>query len=139
MKKTYIDPTEEAAIALFSKGIPGEVVMLNMIKFKDIADYSDFPQLAPSKEISGEQAYQIYMKHTQPFLTESGGELMFIGTADQYFIGPNDASWDLVFLVKQKSLQHFMAFATNEGYLAGIGHRTAAVADSRLLPIQPKL
>ena len=25
--------------------------------------------------------------------------------------------------------------ATNEGYMAGIGHRTAALEDSRLLPI----
>ena len=138
MKENYINPTDAAAMALFSKGIKGEVVMLNMIKFKDKADYSEHPQLAPEKDITGEQAYQIYMQHTQPFLVESGGEVIFMGTAAEYFIGPADASWDLVFLVKQKSLQHFMAFATNEDYLAGIGHRTAAVEDSRLLPIMPK-
>jgi hypothetical protein len=28
-----------------------------------------------------------------------------------------------------------MAFAVQEAYLAGIGHRTAALADSRLLPM----
>ena len=28
-----------------------------------------------------------------------------------------------------------MAFARDEAYLAGIGHRTAAVEDSRLLPL----
>lgn len=38
-------------------------------------------------------------------------------------------------LVRQSSVQAFMAFATNEAYLAGIGHRTAAIADSRLLPL----
>lgn len=138
MKNNYINPTDEAAIALFSKGIKGEIVMLNMIKFKDVADYSESPQLAPDKEITGEQAYQLYMQYTQPFLAESGGEVMFIGSAAEYFIGPADTTWDLVFLVRQKSLQHFMAFATNEDYLAGIGHRTAAVSDSRLLPIIPK-
>ncbi len=134
----YINPTDAAAIALFSKGIEGEIVMLNMIKFKEVADYSEFPQLAPDKKVSGEQAYQTYMQHTQPFLAESGGEVIFMGTAAEYFIGPEDQSWDLVFLVKQQSLQHFMAFATNEDYLAGIGHRTAAVEDSRLLAIIPK-
>jgi hypothetical protein len=29
-----------------------------------------------------------------------------------------------------------MAFASNAEYLAGIGHRTAALEDSRLLPLQ---
>lgn len=136
--KSYINPIDEAVTALFSKDIKGEVVMLNMIKYKDIADYSDFPQLDPGKEISGEQAYQAYMQHTQPFLAESGGELIFIGSAAGYFIGPAETIWDLVFMVKQKSLKNFIKFATNEKYLAGLGHRTAAVADSRLLPILPK-
>ena len=33
------------------------------------------------------------------------------------------------------TLADFMAFASNEAYLAGIGHRTAALEDSRLLPL----
>jgi hypothetical protein len=37
--------------------------------------------------------------------------------------------------VKQNSVESFMAFASNPKYLAGIGHRTAAISDSRLLPI----
>jgi len=139
MKEKYINPTDAAAIALFSKGHEGEIVMLNMIKYNDNADYSENPQLAPNKTITGKEAYQLYMQHTQPFLAESGGEVMFMGTASEYFIGPAETTWDLVFLVKQKSLQHFMAFATNEDYLVGIGHRTAAVADSRLLPLFPQI
>ena len=38
-------------------------------------------------------------------------------------------------LVQQTSLQEFFAFASNEAYLAGMGHRIAAVEDSRLLPV----
>jgi hypothetical protein len=33
------------------------------------------------------------------------------------------------------SVDDFFAFASNPAYLAGIGHRTAALEDSRLLPI----
>lgn len=134
----YINPTDEAAMKLFSSGLEGEVCMLNMIKFKVKADYSGSLELAPKEEISGEQAYQLYMQHTQPFLADSGGEVIFMGTGNDYFIGPTDEQWDLIFIVRQKSLKHFMDFATNEAYLAGIGHRTAAVEDSRLLPISPK-
>lgn len=38
-------------------------------------------------------------------------------------------------LVPQTSLASFMAFAADQGYLAGMGHRTAALEDSRLLPL----
>ena len=50
-------------------------------------------------------------------------------------LGVDDEHWDVVMLVKQSSLASFMAFASDAGYLAGIGHRTAAITDSRLLPI----
>jgi len=39
-------------------------------------------------------------------------------------------------LVEQASAASFLAFAGDPAYLAGIGHRTAALEDSRLLPLQ---
>jgi len=135
MKQTFIDPTAEAGAELFSRQIKGEMIMLNMLRFRDVADYSDFPELAPDEPISGQEAYQKYMTHTAPFLQESGGELAFAGTASKYLIGPDDQRWDLVILVKQQSLDDFMKFTSNEEYRAGMGHRTAALADSRLLPM----
>jgi hypothetical protein len=41
----------------------------------------------------------------------------------------------MAMLVRQKSVDSFLAFASHEGYLSGIGHRTAALEDSRLLPL----
>lgn len=38
-------------------------------------------------------------------------------------------------LVRQRSVSDFIAFASNQEYLAGTGHRTAALEDSRLLPL----
>ncbi len=38
-------------------------------------------------------------------------------------------------LVRQRSVEAFIAFASNRAYLDGLGHRTAAVEDSRLLPV----
>jgi hypothetical protein len=38
-------------------------------------------------------------------------------------------------LVRQQSVASFMAFASHEAYLAGIGHRVAALEDARLLPL----
>ena len=52
-----------------------------------------------------------------------------------FFIGPQSERWDRAMLVRQSSVQSFLAFASHEGYLAGYGHRLAAIADSRLLPL----
>jgi hypothetical protein len=138
MKTNYLVPTRESGASFLRRNITGEVVMLNMLRVREIADYSGSPGLEPAKPISGREALQLYIEHTLPFLEESGGELLLVGDGGQYFIGPEDERWDVVLLVRQRSVDSFMAFASHPGYQAGIGHRTAAVLDSRLLPVVPK-
>ena len=133
--QAYLEPTADAGRALFQRGIAGEVVMLNLLRLRAVADYSASPQLAPPQPISGAQAYDRYIAHTLPFLRESGGEILLLGEGGPFLIGPPGERWDRVMLVKQSSVQAFMAFASHQPYLEGLGHRTAAVEDSRLLPL----
>ena len=135
MKNTFIEPSQESGAALFRRNIPGELLMLNMLRLRETADYSDTPELAPSTPITGREAFQRYIDHTMPYLKESGGELVLLGKGGQFFIGPGDEQWDIVMLVRQSSIDNFLAFASHAEYLSGIGHRTAAILDSRLLPI----
>jgi len=111
------------------------LVMLNLLRFREQADYSDSPELAPAEPVSGAAAYQRYIEHTLPHLQRSGGELLFLGSGGHFLIGPPDERWDAALLVPQGSVADFLAFASNTEYLAGIGHRTAALEDSRLLPL----
>lgn len=133
--KTYLEPTQESGRAFLRRDIAGEVVMLNLLRLRDVADYSAHPELAPGRSISGAEAYDRYIAHAMPYLTASGGALLFLGEGGPFLIGPAGERWDRAMLVRQKSAQAFIAFATNEAYLAGLGHRTAAVEDSRLLPL----
>ncbi len=135
MKINYLTPTQEAGRNFVMRRIQGSVIMLNLLRFREIADYSTSPELKPSKPISGKQAYQLYIDHTLPFLKKSGGEVLFMGEGGEYLIGPTDERWDAILLVKQKNVDSFLAFESNQEYLKGIGHRTAALEDSRLLPI----
>lgn len=134
-KQAYLDPTQEQGRDFFMSGITGAVTMLNLLRFRDVADYSLHGNLAPKAPITGEQAYLRYMKHTMPFLEASGGELLFYGDSKRFLVGPTDEHWDAAMLVRQSSLQSFLAFASNQDYLAGIGHRVAALSDSRILPL----
>lgn len=135
MPDKYLEVSQEAGAAFFSKKIDGEIIMLNLLRFRDVADYSHNPELMPDKPISGEEAYRKYIEHTQPFLEKSGGELILLGKGGNFLIGPQDEKWDMVMLVRQNSLKDFLAFSSNKEYLAGMGHRTAALEDSRLLPV----
>jgi hypothetical protein len=109
--------------------------MLNLLRFREVADYSQFPELAPTTSISGRAAYERYIEHTLPFLEGSGGSVAMLADGGHFFVGPVAERWDLALLVRQRSLHDFFAFANNEEYLAGVGHRTAAVEDTRLLPL----
>jgi hypothetical protein len=108
---------------------------LNLLRFRRIADYAATPELAPPTAISGAEAFQRYISHTLPYLADTGGELLFLGDGGRFLIGPESERWDMAMLVRQHSVEAFLSFASNRGYLAGIGHRLAALEDSRLLPL----
>ena len=134
----YIDPTEDAILTWLRAHGDGPVDMLNLLRFREVADYSASPELAPDDAISGAEAYRTYERHTLPFLTDAGGEVLYAGdSVSGLLIGPTEERWDHVLVVRHRSPQAFISFASNEAYLAGIGHRTAALEDSRLLPMQP--
>jgi hypothetical protein len=77
------------------------------------------------------------MAHTMPYLAASGGEVLFFGEGGPFLVGPPDERWDRAMLVRQSGVRQFMNFADNAGYLAVMGHRIAALEDSRLLPLSP--
>lgn len=133
--KTYLTATHDQGKALVMRGIQGEVVMLNLLRFREVADYSSTPHLAPPEPITGEQAYRRYMELAEPFVRAGGGSLLFMGRGGPFLIGPPDERWDAALLVRQRSVVDFIAFAQNREYLAVIGHRQAALEDSRLLPL----
>lgn len=132
--ESYIDATPESGKAFLDLNIKGAVTMLNLLKFREKADYSQAKHLAPSSSISGKEAYQIYINHVKPLLLKVGAEIIYFGKGGRFVIGPKDEVWDAVIMIKHQSVEKFMAFARDEDYVKIAGHRGAALADSRLLP-----
>jgi len=139
METKYLYPTRGAGKEFISRQIQGPVVMLNLLRFREIADYAATPNLAPNIPISGKEAYDIYVRLTLPFLLKSGGEILFLGKGGHFLIGPEIEYWDAVMLIRQHSVSSFLAFEQNEEYMKIIGHRTAALLDSRLLPVEEEM
>ena len=132
---SHLDPTAAAGSAFVMRQLKGSIVMLNLLRFRAIDDDAATPELAPKNSMSGADAFKLYIEHTLPYLRETGGDLIFVGTGGQFLIGPQTERWDLAMLVRQTSVESFLAFASHKAYLAGMGHRTAALEDSRLLPL----
>lgn len=135
---THIAPTDRTAAALIARGLDSPAIMLNLLKFRPRADYSHTPGLAPAAPITGAEAYDLYAAAIAPLLAAAGGDILFEGTGGPWFIGPEGEGWDRVLLVRQSSIAAFLAFAQNPAAQAAGHHRTAALADSRLLPLSPR-
>lgn len=131
----YVDPTYEQGAALFTQELPGPVVMLNLLRFREVADYATHPHLAPETDISGRQAFDLYYRHTQPYLQALGGSVIFLGDAEPFLVGPTEETWDVAMLVRHASLDAFLGMSNDPDCMEGGGHRTAALEDARLLPL----
>ncbi len=126
-----LHPTKEQ-IKTFIKEIPENTpfVMLNLLKFRDKAQYPD-----GKKEITGIQAYEEYGKQTYHHLQKVGGKAIWMGDAQIPVIAPTGKHWDKVLLVQYPSVEKFMEMTQNPDYIKSAVHRTAALKDSRLIPM----
>ena len=111
--------------------------MLNLLRFREQADYARSPELTPDEPVSGRAAYRRYEANTLPLLQAAGGEVVYHAEGGGALIGPADERWDLVLLVRYPSRDAFLSMTSDPAYLAGVGHRTAALEDSRLVPTVP--
>ncbi|HJL18745.1 MAG TPA: DUF1330 domain-containing protein [Sandaracinaceae bacterium LLY-WYZ-13_1] len=132
-----LHPTKEQFRAFAAAGRDGPVVMLNLLRFREVADYRDAPTLAGVGPVSGAEAYARYAKAMAPLLAEAGAELVFRGPALPVLVGGADEAWDEVLLVRYPSADAFAKMTSSDAYLAVTGHRTAALADARLIPVAP--
>ncbi|WP_192349987.1 DUF1330 domain-containing protein [Algoriphagus sp. Y33] len=131
----YIDASQEAGKRFYQNfHDKGKVVMLNLLRFRRIADYTNLERIKPTDEISGEEAYQLYMAGILPELEKAGSQIIYYGKSKNFLIGPDFEAWDAILLVEHESVSKFMEFAQQQDYLKNVGHRTAALEDSRLLP-----
>ena len=104
------------------------VVMLNLLRFRDRASYTD-----ESTERSGREAYKLYMQEAAACVKAVGAEVIWSGHSVGSLIAPPDESWDQVLLVRYPSIDAFMAMIESPDYKGVVKHRTAAVRDSRLV------
>ena len=127
----YIDPTKESFRAFREMQREGPVHMLNLLRFRDRADYDD------GTDVSGAEAYEAYARESGPIFQRLGGRQVWAGTPELMLIGPEAERWDLAFIAEYPSVDAFVSMLRDDDYRKAVRHRKAAVADSRLLRMKP--
>jgi uncharacterized protein (DUF1330 family) len=111
----------------------GEVVMLNLLKFKRRADAD-----STDAGSSGADAYQRYADAAIAMVERRGGKLLWLGRADHVFIGDVDANdWDSVALVSYPSRQAFLDMVSTPEYQDAHTHRDAGLEDTVIIACTP--
>jgi uncharacterized protein (DUF1330 family) len=135
-KQKYIGSTEESWKHFYEtfKG-QGKFVMLNLVKYKPMADYTGIEVSNIQKDKTGKETYQYYKNQVEKiFKKTKSGNILYYGESQDFLIGPQDEKWDAVILVQYASVDVFVNFVESEAYQKITGHRKASLEDSRLLP-----
>lgn len=129
-----VEPTEAQIKELLAASAAdrGAVVMINLLRFKERADGID-----AADGISGAEAYGRYAAAVGEHLERVGARVLLALQTRESVIGPEAHEWDMVLAVEYPSRQAFLEMTSDPTYLKIHGHRTAALADSRLIACTP--
>ncbi|MCC0049489.1 MAG: DUF1330 domain-containing protein [Rhodobiaceae bacterium] len=133
MAATHLNPTREQFRALRDVPQDQPVLMINLLRFNDVARYAESDPEYSDAPVSGETAYGRYAAETEAIVLAAGGSQDWIGKPVLTVIGPETEAWDHAFVARYPSPQAFMDMVKNPGYQAAVRHRNAATADSRLI------
>ena len=128
----YVDPSQENWDTFKSLPRDTPLHMLNLLKFRDIADY---PAGHPCNKttMTGAEAYAQYRAALVPIVKAVGGGFVWHAPMECTVTGP-PGEWDEAFVMGYPDARAFFAMIKDPDYIENaLPHRTAAVADSRLI------
>ena len=120
-------PNKEQMKGFFEENNHDQAVfMVNLLKFKDKAEYKD----GRETNLSGYEAYSIYAKIIEKHLKEIGGELIFKSKITRMAIGKVEELWDAVAIAKwpSKKVMGENMMPSDPELLEGYQHREAGLA-----------
>ena len=117
-------PGTEQITSFFGGPENGPFVMVNLLKFKETAEYAD----GSDADLSGAKAYARYGKGIQACLAAVDGKQIYAGPVTGLMIGEVEDLWDMVALVEYPSLAAMQKMFSSPEYQAIEVHRKAGLA-----------
>jgi uncharacterized protein (DUF1330 family) len=116
--------TPEQIQAMQEPGPTGPIYMVNLLKFREKAEYED----GRESDLSGRAAYQLYGLGVMQLLPEYGGKLVFVGNVTGLQIGKVEELWDEVVIAMYPDRAALLAMSTSKEWRDLSVHRAAGLA-----------
>ncbi len=124
-----IAPTAEQITNLTDRAPSGKLYMLNLLKFKEKAEYADGRETT----LTGAEAYALYGQGVRKLVAALGGQIVWNGRPNTLVIGEGELAWDAVALVEYPSIESFQQMTASSDYDAVHVHREAGLAHQLLI------
>ncbi len=116
-------PSEEQMKGFVEGDIDSPISMLNLLKFKDKAEYED----GRATDLTGREAYQIYALGVAKLVENTGGKVLFGAEVSRLMLGEVEELWDTVAIAQYPSRRKMLEMMMSPEYAEISVHRTAGL------------
>lgn len=109
---------------MMQRGPDGPIYMINLLKFKDKAEYED----GRETDLTGYEAYQLYGRAVSELLKDYGGELTFAADVTFLSLGQVEELWDEVAIARYPNRGALLKMSSSREWRDISVHRTAGLA-----------
>ena len=121
--KNAVMPNEAQLKEFNEQGAEKPIFMVNLLKFKEKAEYPDKRET----DLSGEEAYAIYGQEVADHLAKVGGKPIFGGNVDRLMLGEVEELWDKVAIAMYPSRKAMLEMIMDPDYIKSAQHRVAGL------------
>lgn len=120
-----VRPTDpEHVKKMMEKGPDGPIFMVNLLKFKDKAEYED----GRETDLTGREAYAIYARAVADILPKFGGQFFFAADVTFLALGQVEELWDEVAIAVYTERSDMLKMSMSEEWQAAGVHRAAGLS-----------
>lgn len=109
---------------MLEPGPDGPICMVNLLKFKEHAEYED----GRETDLTGRQAYELYGRGVAGLLPDYGGKIVFAGDVTFLMLGQVEELWDEIAIAQYPNRGALVEMSSSEEWRALAVHRTAGLA-----------
>lgn len=113
----------EQVKAMMAPGPDGPIFMVNLLKFKEKAEYAD----GRKTDLTGREAYMIYGRAVSELLPKFEGRAVFAADVTHLSLGQVEELWDEVAIAMYPKRANLLAMSTSKEWQEISVHRTAGL------------
>lgn len=122
--KNEVFPSDPGRMSqMLEKGPDGPIFMVNLLKFKDKAEYDD----GRETDLSGREAYMIYGRAVSGILPKFGGKAVFAADVTFLALGQVEELWDEVAIAMYPTRGDMVRMSLSEEWREAAVHRSAGL------------